>query len=216
MTDGVLFVCHANVCRSRLMERDFRTADLAAGGEPWHVASAGVAAVAGQPICEEVRALTPDSAEQDSDDGARLLDRDLLLDAGLVITATRAERSEIALLDPAMRSRTFTLREAVILAKVDPPLVPTNRAAGGVDLLAAFTDALDQRRGSVRVETASGWSRWVGGRNRSDDADIADAHNRRLRDHRRALQAVRESTLTLHTQLREFAERWERHVARKP
>ncbi|MEW1835203.1 hypothetical protein [Microbacterium sp. NPDC079995] len=216
MTDGVLFICHANVCRSRLMEHEFRTAERASGAERWRASSAGVAAVAGQPVCDEVQGLVTATGEDElvslSDHGAVLLDRDLLQDAGLVLTATRAERADVALLIPAMRSRTFTLREAVTLAQIEPATA-AGRSEDASGLLAAFAGFLDQHRGSVRADnrTRSGWVRR---RDRSHDVDIPDAHHRRLKDHHRVLQTVQEQTIALHTLLRAFADRSGRRAAR--
>lgn len=215
MTDTVLFVCHANVCRSRLMESDFRSAKRARGGRRLPVASAGVAAVAGQAMCDEVRSFlaAQPGPSSDEDAGAVPLDRELLQTAGLVITATRAERAEVTLLDPAMRARTFTLREAVTLARLASDLPSPDRAEEG-DVLAAFAQSLDQRRGSVRAEDASGWRRWLHRRDRTGGVDIADAHHRRPREHRRALQIVHEETLALSALLHAFADRFDRHALR--
>lgn len=218
MTDGVLFLCHANVCRSRLMEHEFRAAERATGSERWSAVSAGVAAVAGRPVCDEVRAIISPAGDDDAplavDRGAVLLDRDLLQSASLVITATRAERADVALLIPAMRSRTFTLREAVVLAQLEPVSAPPGRGRDGDDLLTAFAESLDQRRGSVRSEDRRSRLRWFHRRDHSDDLDIPDAHHRRPRDHRRVLQTVQTETTALHEHLRAFAGRSERRGAR--
>lgn len=220
MTDGVLFLCHANVCRSRLMEYEFRAAEKATGGERWRSFSAGVAAAAGRPVCEEVRAVAETAlagADQlDTEKGAVQLDRILLADAGLVITATRAERGEVALLIPAMRSRTFTLREAVALARIEPSSAPLGGSRDPADVLTAFAESLDRRRGSVSAANKTRSRRWMSTRERSDDVDIPDAHHRRPRDHRRVLHTVQLEAVALHEQLIDFAGRGDRLGLRSP
>ncbi|MDT3329637.1 hypothetical protein Q9S78_03030 [Microbacterium sp. KSW-18] len=211
MTAEVLFICHANVCRSRLMEHEFRAAERAAGPERWRSSSAGVAAVAGNPPCEEVLLLAADSPlgarPRRADRGAVLLDRDVLEKAGLVITATRAERAEVALLDPTMRSRTFTLLEAVALARIEPVSAPAQTGANVDDMLAAFAESLDRHRGSVRLEEMSPRRHWPRRRGGATDLDldIADAHNRRPRDHHKVLSVVQAQSKALHGQLSLFA-----------
>ncbi len=211
MTAEVLFICHANVCRSRLMEHEFRAAERTVGPERWRSSSAGVAAAAGHPPCEEVLLLAAASPlgarPRRADRGAVQLDRDLLQKAGLVITATRAERAEVALLDPTMRSRTFTLREAVALAHIEPLSAPAQMDANADDVLAAFAESLDRHRGSVRVEEMSPRRRWPRRRGGATDfdLDIADAHNRRPRDHHRVLGVVQTQSRALHGQLSLFA-----------
>ncbi|THE08624.1 hypothetical protein E1I21_01975 [Microbacterium oleivorans] len=211
MTDGVLFLCHANVCRSRLMEHEFRAAEKAEGDERWPAASAGVAAAVGHSPCEEVVALAAESPlgarSRRADRGAVQLDHGLLQEAGLVITATRAERAEVALLLPAMRSRTYTLREAVALAQIEPLTATTRTGASPGDVLTAFAESLDRHRGSVRAENKTSRSHWLHRRGRADDVDIADAHHRRARDHQRALRTVQVETIALHAQLSAFAQR---------
>lgn len=218
MSAEVLFVCHANVCRSRLMEHEFRAAQKEVGPERWRSSSAGVAAVEGHPPCEAVLQLglgSPLGARsRRADRGAVQLDGDALQTAGLVITATRAERAEVALLDPTMRSRTFTLREAVALARIEPIYAPVQTGVNADDVLAAFAESLDRHRGSVRAEQISPrrrWSRRRGGAT-NFDLDIADAHNRRPRDHHKVLSIVQAQARALHGQLSQFAEHHE-HLA---
>ncbi|SBT42465.1 arsenate reductase/protein-tyrosine-phosphatase family protein [Micromonospora narathiwatensis] len=108
MVDGMLFVCHANMCRSPMAEYIARRllADL-----PVSVASAGTDAVDGaamHPYAIEVAAGT------DADPAAfrtRRLRPEHLTGAALVLTATRRQRSVCTALAPAALHRTFTLRQ---------------------------------------------------------------------------------------------------------
>ncbi|TYB40540.1 low molecular weight phosphatase family protein [Micromonospora sp. AP08] len=113
MVDGVLFVCHANMCRSPMAEFIARRLlrDL-----PVVVASAGTDALDGaamHPYAVEVAAGTG------ADPAAfrtRRLRPEHLIRAGLVLTATRRQRSICTALAPAALPRTFTLRQFARLA----------------------------------------------------------------------------------------------------
>nr|WP_276568766.1 hypothetical protein [Aeromicrobium phoceense] len=103
-----MVVCTANVCRSPVIEAMLvQRLD----GARHAVGSAGVRAPAGHPI-------DPDSAEQLRVRGlqvpahaARQLTSDLVAEADLVLTATRAHRSDVLDLDPRALRRTFTALE---------------------------------------------------------------------------------------------------------
>lgn len=108
MVDEVLFVCHANMCRSPMAEYIARRL-LAHHGVG--VASAGTDAVDGA-------AMHPYAAEVAAGSGAdpaafrtRRLRAEHLAGATLVLTATRRQRSVCTSLAPAALHRTFTLRQ---------------------------------------------------------------------------------------------------------
>ncbi|KAB1916027.1 low molecular weight phosphatase family protein [Micromonospora sp. AMSO31t] len=113
MVDGVLFVCHANMCRSPMAEFIARRLlrDL-----PVLVTSAGTDALDGaamHPYAVEVAARTG------ADPAAfrtRRLRPEHLTRAALVLTATRRQRSVCTALAPAALPRTFTLRQFARLA----------------------------------------------------------------------------------------------------
>ncbi|MEU4480366.1 low molecular weight phosphatase family protein [Micromonospora sp. NPDC023966] len=113
MVDGVLFVCHANMCRSPMAEFIARRLlrDL-----PVTVTSAGTDALDGaamHPYAVEVAAGTG------ADPAAfrtRRLRPEHLTRATLVLTATRRQRSVCTALAPAALPRTFTLRQFARLA----------------------------------------------------------------------------------------------------
>ncbi|MDQ3663496.1 MAG: hypothetical protein M3353_02405 [Actinomycetota bacterium] len=117
----VLVVCTGNICRSPLAERllQRRLGDLAV------VSSAGVrgldAAAMDPHAAAELRRLGGDPAGFSS---SRLVADDVAA-AELVITMTRAQRSEALTVEPRGLHRTFTLRElAYLLAASDVPYDP--------------------------------------------------------------------------------------------
>ncbi|MGC4892618.1 low molecular weight phosphatase family protein [Micromonospora sp. DT31] len=118
MVDEVLFVCHANMCRSPMAE--FIARRLLAG-LPLAVASAGTDAIDGaamHPYAVEVAAGTG------ADPAAfrtRRLRPEHLGAATLVLTATRRQRSACTALAPNALPRTFTLRQFARLAAAARP-----------------------------------------------------------------------------------------------
>jgi protein-tyrosine phosphatase len=115
MTDQrfeILIVCHANICRSPMAERLVRSAFTERMGEHaggFRVASAGTHAWSNA-------AIHPFAAEVLREHGAdatgflsRRVTEPLVRQAGLVLTATRRQRSECVALDPSAVRRTFTL-----------------------------------------------------------------------------------------------------------
>ncbi|MGW5670000.1 arsenate reductase/protein-tyrosine-phosphatase family protein [Micromonospora sp. NPDC003776] len=119
MVDEVLFVCHANMCRSPMAEYIARRL---LAGQPIGVASAGTDAVDGA-------AMHPYAVEVAAGNGAdpagfrtRRLRAEHLRAATLVLTATRRQRSVCTSLAPAALHRTFTLRQfARLAAAAEPP-----------------------------------------------------------------------------------------------
>ncbi|GAA3756390.1 low molecular weight phosphatase family protein [Micromonospora maritima] len=123
MVDGVLFVCHANMCRSPMAEFIARRllADL-----PVVVTSAGTDAIDGA-------AMHPYAVEVAAGTGAdvtafrtRRLRPEHLAGAELVLTATRRQRSACTALAPAALGRTFTLRQFARLAAAAEPAPTTD------------------------------------------------------------------------------------------
>lgn len=134
----VLMVCTANICRSataQLTLSAYLDAHRPLAEVPLaevEVMSAGVAAVAGYPMCDtssqllvaavaesavnaevDVLALAPDATRAHV---SRRLTPELVLDADLVLTADRSHRGAVVQLAPSARSRVFTLRQAAQLA----------------------------------------------------------------------------------------------------
>jgi protein-tyrosine-phosphatase len=116
----ILLVCRANVCRSPtaqlLLFRRLRANHLT---ELAQVLSAGTVAEPGQPWCDTAaRWVTNgnDRSEMLKRHASRQLDRAMVQDADLVLTAARVERAAVVQLVPQATPRTFTLREAAALA----------------------------------------------------------------------------------------------------
>ncbi|MCM0678563.1 low molecular weight phosphatase family protein [Micromonospora phytophila] len=145
MVDRVLFVCHANLCRSPMAEYIARRL---LAGRPVTVASAGTDArddLLMHPYAAEVAAETgADPAEFRS----RKLRREHLIGASLVLTATRRQRSMCTALAPAALHRTFTLRQFGRLAAAAEPAT----GPAGEELRAAV-EAAARARGRLQPAT---------------------------------------------------------------
>jgi protein-tyrosine phosphatase len=131
---GLLFVCTANRARSALAELVARAElDRAPGGAGIDVASAGTWTPGGQPMWSPAaaeatrRGLRPDAFV------SRPLSDQVVADAAVVLTATRALRDEVVSARPALLRRTFTWRElAWLFGAVTPDwhgLAPAERPA---------------------------------------------------------------------------------------
>jgi protein-tyrosine phosphatase len=112
----ILVVCHANICRSPMVERLARRAlgpDVAvhsAGTHAWHGAAM-------HPYTEQVLAERgADTATFES----RPLTAGMLAQADLVLAAAREQRAACVTLLPAAVRRTFTLRQFGRLAAAAP------------------------------------------------------------------------------------------------
>ncbi|MGB7983488.1 MAG: hypothetical protein WCF36_22135 [Candidatus Nanopelagicales bacterium] len=105
----VLYVCTANICRSASaaqLLREAVDADVSLAGV--EVRSAGTLAIPGLPGCAVAPALVGVCEEHRS----QPLTRELTEWADLLLPAALDHRSAIATLNPAVRSRTFTIRQA--------------------------------------------------------------------------------------------------------
>lgn len=117
----ILTVCTANICRSpaaaALLRRGL--ADLLPQAV---VTSAGIAAEDGRAACDLSAALVGELTSSATGDlgthASRLLDRQDVEQADLILALDRTHRSAIARLDPASRPQTLTLRQAAAAAEV--------------------------------------------------------------------------------------------------
>ena len=137
---SVLAVCTGNVCRSPAVER------LLANklGRTVSVGSAGTHALVGHPISEPMAALLRDSGAETDPFEARRLSEQMVKEAHLILSMTRAQRRLVVELWPAAVRRTFTLREfARLLNWVDPSVLPAGTPADR--LRAAIPLAITQR-----------------------------------------------------------------------
>lgn len=150
MVERILFVCSANICRSpsaQAIALHRLRADGLAGQVT--VVSAGVRAAEGRGWCSEARKhISTDPETRATMDGheAHQLSGSGIGKATLVVTADRQTSAEVVRLDPSVRNRLFTMREAAALSQlvVDASRVPAGAgaadAASGVRPLTADAD----------------------------------------------------------------------------
>jgi len=150
----LLFVCHANLCRSAMAER-LAVMALADRASAVTVASAGTHARSGLPMHFGAVLALREVGGDDSGFLSRAISRPMLEGAGLVLTATRDQRAICAALAPTALRRIFTLRQFARLAESVAPgrvtgSVPAERLAS---LLAATTTpARDRLRPAMGEE----------------------------------------------------------------
>jgi protein-tyrosine phosphatase len=111
---AVLFVCHANLCRSPMAERLARRAfagGFGADAAGLTVASAGTHAYAGSPMHPGTAQVLAELGAQVDGFASRPLTPRLVTGADLVLTATRAQRAACVTMAPDAVGRTFTLRQ---------------------------------------------------------------------------------------------------------
>ena len=160
MTDQhfeILIVCHANICRSPMAERLARKSVMDRLGEhatAFRVTSAGTHAWSNA-------AMHPFAAEVLREHGAdptgflsRRLTESLVRRAGLVLTATRRQRSDCVAMDPSAVRRTFTLLQ---FGRYAAALRPADLAATWPprDRLQKMIEAVSVIRGQLPVPPAN-------------------------------------------------------------
>lgn len=185
--ESILFVCAANVCRSPLMQYGFQQA--IAGAVDIAVGSAGVSARGGASMCELARTFVTSTEARAAagDHLARPVDESML-QADLIIVASRAERGALAQLDAGARSRMFTLTEAVLLGRQIP------RASSSGDTssssLASYAELLDGQRGMVTIPRPARPRRYAPMVQAANPLDLPDGHQRRRGKHVRVLRRI--------------------------
>lgn len=203
---AIMFVCAANVCRSPLMAYGFEEATRVDGVDTWSISSGGVTTKAPLPICT----FAADVLQQHGvSDDVVTSHHSLRVEPGhldrqdLIIAASKEERSAIALMRPALRSRTFTLNEAVTLGAA--PVTAEELAAvsaaskDATAPLAVYAGVLHLRRGTVAVAPPTlKRRRW---RAEVDPQDVPDVHHGRKRVHTTTLRALWDTTQRLHGQV---------------
>jgi protein-tyrosine phosphatase len=142
----ILHVCTGNVCRSPMAERLTRhglARRLGDGASGIVVESAGTWGHEGAPMEAHAAAVLAEyGADPAGFTGRELLD-DHVIDADLVLTATRDHRSQVISMGHAAGLRTFTLKEFTRLVRaIDPTTLPegsvTDRARALVGAAAAL------------------------------------------------------------------------------
>ncbi|MGC4856293.1 low molecular weight phosphatase family protein [Micromonospora sp. DT4] len=120
MADRVLFVCHANLCRSPMAEY---LARRLLADRPVLVSSAGTDARDGFEMHPYAAQIVAEEGGEPTAFTSRTLRAEHLADATLVLTATRRQRSVCTALTPGALHRTFTLRQfGRLAAAAEPPV----------------------------------------------------------------------------------------------
>jgi protein-tyrosine phosphatase len=205
VTDTLLAVCSANICRSPL---GLAALDDAFLGHGFHhritLRSCGDNADPGSAVCGRalqvahshgLRTRLVDHLQ------ATALDVAELAAAELILTADRRVRSSVVKLDPRAAERTFTFREAAELAR----LVTADPTGDRPRDLAGFAAALHDNRGLTDLpgmERSSGppWRRLT-----VHAHDVPDAHLDRQVSHRAVYQALVPAVQELARQLTAYA-----------
>lgn len=191
MTQRLLVVCHANVCRSPVM---LWTLQSLVHADAVSFASAGTHAMRPDPICDVALEVLADAVPEQSRDGSAVqVTRDQIDEADLIITATKHQRGEIALMSHDARNRTFTLREALLLGEIAER---GSHRHDGADL-SAYAARLHGSRGLLQLTPPSRLRRV-----KSDPLDHVDVHRDRARGHRNGLIAVQSDTRRFAAHLR--------------
>ncbi|WP_281167455.1 low molecular weight phosphatase family protein [Agromyces subbeticus] len=144
-------MCTGNVCRSPVAEQLLAARLDAAGFDDVRVSSAGTRALAGSPMTPQAADLSRRYGVDPGDHVARQLTEQLALEADLVLTATRAQRAEVAELVPRAARRTYTLREFArvlhFLASDDALEAPETLGTGAGSRMQRAADAASRSRG---------------------------------------------------------------------
>lgn len=191
----ILIVCAANVCRSPLGELLLMGELEAMGGI--RVESAGTRVREEASICAEVadRRSGADWQMGADEHYARQVTVELLTSSTLILVADSEVRGEVVTLEPAVRDRTFTLREAAHLGAGFTPA----RSGLRYGVVSGYALHLDRSR-SVIGPIPSAKSRWRRGRS-ADPASIVDRHGHGRFAHLKALREVQQATMSIAGQL---------------
>lgn len=169
----ILFVCTGNIARSPFMEFTLSNRLATSAAFPFRVMSAGTFAVAGGRVHP---AVAKELGRRGIDPGAftaTQLTARHALDAGLILTASRDHRRQVARLAPERRNVTFTLRQFVRLVQLDPVGEVRSASAGP---LAGLAQLASRNRG-------------LSGGSEADD-DIADPVSGNHRAFSSAFEAI--------------------------
>lgn len=165
----ILVICTGNICRSPMGE-GLLARGLAEAGHDVRVSSAGTHATLGA-VDTHVRDLMEGAGLDVSSHRSRQVERDMLVEADLVIGMDRGHVRHVVMLEPSILERTFTLKE----------LVRRGEAVGGRRPGEPF-DVWLKRVGEGREP-----SELLGSDPRDD---IADPYGRRSSHYRRAAEEI--------------------------
>lgn len=205
-THHVLVVCEQNVCRSPYLAAllgEFLN------GDPRHqfvVTSRGTMARPGTGMCAVAESqLALDGFPVTQAHEPQLLQLDDVSAADLILTATVQERSAVALLSPLARQKSFTVREALLLAEL--PRRDDERLGGKAlsrrSSLRDIAEVLNGRRGSLDLPLPE-QGKTFGFRRRVPDAplDIPDHHRTGGSRHQRLFPEMHETASVLADRVR--------------
>lgn len=111
----ILFVCTGNICRSPTAERLAAAYARRSEIPDLTVSSAGIRAVIAHPIHRDAATVIEAMGGDPTQFAARQLKPNLMSEADLVVTMTKAHRDAALQMAPAKLKRTFTLCEASLL-----------------------------------------------------------------------------------------------------
>jgi len=144
---SILFVCTGNVCRSPYLEWGLRGALVSTGSPVVHVASAGVAPLAGHPMSRFFLERLGSRGIDASEFRARALNERQIDQADIVLTATRAHRQFVVRRLTSAATRTFTVLQFARLLRAFPA------PPGGVPDLPTLAARAHAARGSAGAST---------------------------------------------------------------
>ncbi|MGB3257538.1 MAG: low molecular weight phosphatase family protein [Ornithinimicrobium sp.] len=122
----ILVVCTGNICRSPFIEHLLRDQlDRLWGSGRVAVGSAGTRGLVGQPMAPEAAARLGHLSNTALGFRGRRLSRADVIEADLIINATRAHRSTAVQMAPAVLRRSVTLAEVALAAEVVPKVPAT-------------------------------------------------------------------------------------------
>ncbi len=206
----ILFVCAYNVCRSPYLAA---TMANAVATDPkaaeWVISSRGTVGPEGAAMCDVATGrLSGEIAEFVMTHVSERVESSDVASAHLILTATREERAHLAILAPEARTKTFTLREALLLG--DHPVTDQERRdvtipGRSVASLRTYAEALNRRRGTlVELEPRRSLLRW---RHPEDPLDHPDTHSEKSSRHVKMFNSLDADIATLVRQIASFAPR---------
>lgn len=132
----VLMVCTANHCRSPIAQQ-LLAHDAAARFGPggWQIDSAGTAIPGPWPLHELAATVITERVGAVADHASRQLSGSQILDADLILTATRQHRSAVVGILPAALGRTFTILQFARLCSAVTEVAGNDPRTAGLDLV---------------------------------------------------------------------------------
>jgi protein-tyrosine phosphatase len=174
-----LMVCTGNICRSPLMQLSLQRL-AQQNGIPLAVSSAGTRALEGEAMPEHGLAVATELGLSGAEAHvARQLTPDLLSEADLVLVASAAHVTEVAIMHPASSGRVFTLRSfAHLVQRISPEEWPQGTVAERVHFATEQRGLLPY----LPVDT---------------ELDIPDPYRRSLETYQRSAALISQATQAL-------------------